>query len=43
MNFVPKEVSKKTMQRIIDERIQIIEKQREEHRKKHYKQDKELE
>ena len=37
MNFVPKEVSKKTIQRLLDERDRINAEKREEYRKKHFK------
>lgn len=37
MNFVPKEVSKKTIQRLLDERDRINEEKREEYRKTHFK------
>ncbi len=34
MNFVPKEVSKKTIQRLLDERDRLNAEKREEYRKK---------
>ena len=37
MNFVPKEVSKKTIQRLLDERDRFNAEKREEYRKKHFK------
>lgn len=37
MNFVPKEVSKKNIQRLLDERDRLNAEKREEYRKKHFK------
>lgn len=37
MNFVPKEVSRKTIQRLLDKRDRINAEKREEYRRTHFK------